>query len=718
DLSGDVVSEGADGGTDKVLSSDTYTLSANVENLTLTGSAAIDGTGNDLGNAITGNDAANVLDGSAGLDTLEGGLGDDTYVVDLSGDVVTEGVNAGTDYVLSSDTYTLSANVENLTLTGTAAIDGTGNALNNAIIGNVAANTLVGDGGDDILSGAAGDDVMIGGAGDDIYVVSNLGDVVVEDANGGTDIVKASVNVIMAANVEELILTGTAAINGTGNGLANAMTGNAATNTLDGGIGNDTLNGAEGADLMIGGSGNDVYVVDNVGDMVSEGANGGTDYVQSSATHVMAAEVENLLLTGTAAINGTGNGLDNVITGNDAANTLVGGAGDDNLIGNLGADTLIGGLGNDFYQVAADGDVIIEGANSGTDVVLSNATWTLGANLEDLTLIGSAAIKGFGNGLANVMTGNVAANTLDGGDGDDVLNGAEGADVMIGGSGNDVYVVDNAGDTVSEGAGGGTDYVLSSDTCTLSANVENLTLTGTAAIDGYGNGVANSITGNSAANALDGGVGADTLTGGLGDDYYWVDNAGDTVVEQANEGNDAVRTYVNWTLGANLEILMLSGTSAINGTGNGLANTISGNSGNNVLDGGAGADTLTGREGDDTLIGGAGADTLIGSEGADVYKYVNSTEGGDSIIAFIHGQDKLTVVSSNFGNLSVGALASSAFALSTQTQTTATRFIYNASTGVLSYDADGVGTASAAVTLATLTGGTGFSASDVTVVSS
>src|SRR5262249_48305026 len=153
------------------------------------------------------------------------------------------------------------------------------------------------------------------------------------------------------------------------------------------------------------------------------------------------------------------------------------------------------------------------------------------------------------------------------------------------GLGNDIYVVDDAGDVITENVNEGTDTVQASVTYTLGANVENLTLTGTSAINGTGNVDANIIIGNSGKNIIDGGAGADTLIGGLGNDTYVVDNTGDVITENANEGTDTVQTSITYTLAANFENLTLTGTTAISGTGNDLANTITGNSADNILTG-------------------------------------------------------------------------------------------------------------------------------------
>ena len=503
DNSADLITELANEGTDSVTSSVTYTLASYVENLTLTGSGTLSGTGNALDNVLTGNSGNNTLtagagndtiDGGAGNDTMLGGAGDDTYVVNVATDVVTELVNEGTDTVLSGVTYTLSTTVENITLTGTSTINATGNALDNVLTGNSGVN------------------VLTGGAGNDTYVVTT-GDTTTEAASAGTDTVLSSVTWALATNLENLTLTGTGNINATGNTVANVITGNA---------GNNAINGGTGADTMIGGAGNDSYTVDSTLDVITELLGEGVDSVSSSATYTLSANVENLTLTGTTVLNGTGNALDNLLTGNSANNTLTGLAGNDTLDGGLGNDTMVGGAGNDTYVVNVATDVVTELANEGIDTINAGLTWTIAsaANVENVTLTGSGTFNATGNGWDNVLTGNSANNTLTGGAGNDTLDGGLGNDTMVGGAGNDTYVVNVATDVVTELANEGTDTVLSAVTLTLGNNVENLTLTGTGAINATGNTLNNVLIGNAGANVLAGAAGDDTYNGLAGNDTY------------------------------------------------------------------------------------------------------------------------------------------------------------------------------------------------------
>jgi len=578
--------------------------------------------------------------------TLKGGAGNDSYVISNSSDRVVELAGQGTDTVQASVRYELTDNVEQLVLTGTQAINGIGNALNNKITGNSAANTL---------SGGIGADTMLGGGGDDTYYVDSSGDVVTESSNQGIDTIRSTVGVVLGANVENLVLSGSTNINGIGNSSVNNIAGNAGNNLLNGGLGVDTVNyaaaaagvtidlsltsaqatggagtdtilgfenvtgsayadtltgttgantidGGKGADTMTGGAGNDSYFVDSTSDRIVELVDGGIDSVQSSASFTLAADIENLTLTGTGAINGTGNSLANVIIGNAGANSLSGGAGNDTLNAGVGADTITGGSGSDTYVVDNVGDMLFEQAGGGLDLVQSSVSFSLEPELENLTLTGTLTINATGNAKANVLIGNTAAN---------VINGGTGADTMTGGSGSDTYVVDDARDQTIEQASGGLDLVQASVSWTLGAELENMTLTGSAAINATGNERANAILGNAAANVINGGVGADSMTGGSGSDTYVVDSAGDHVVEQSGGGLDQVQASISFTLGDEVENLTLTGTAAINATGNYKANALVGNGAANVLDGGYGADTMTGGSGSDTYVVDHGGDRVI-----------------------------------------------------------------------------------------------------------
>jgi len=302
--------------------------------------------------------------------------------------------------------------------------------------------------------------------------------------------------------VEHLYLLGVAPI---------AVIGNAGANRIESrntGAGN-RLDGGGGADTLIGGP-NDTFVVDDAGDVVVAYAafDGlGANTVESSLSWALGANLKDLRLTGSRALDGTGNSLDNHLFGNAGSNRLVGGG---------GMDTLAGGDGDDTY---VGGSVLIEGAEEGVDTVESSGSWTLGANFENLTLTGTPVIiPGFTFFSDFSATGNELANVIIGSAYRDVIDGKEGADTMNGGAGDDRYVVDDVGDVIGELAGGGTDLIEASVSFALAANVENLTLIGTASIDAFGNEGANVLLGNAASNRIDGGAGVDSMSGGAGND--------------------------------------------------------------------------------------------------------------------------------------------------------------------------------------------------------
>jgi serralysin len=457
---GDVVTEAANAGTDAVivkLTSGTYSATANVENITLYGSATLNATGNALANTIIGNAAANILDGGEGADSMNGGGGNDTYYVDNVGELITD--SSGTDTVIASISYSLSTALENLTLSGNAAINGYGNALANILMGNSGANILDGGDGNDTLDGATGNDTLIGGKGADVYVIDSANDIIQETlsgAAGGSDLVKVAIasaggSYTLGSNLENATLTNTVAFNLVGNELANVLTGNTLDNTLD---------GADGVDALIGALGNDTYLIDLTSsnllqDTITEAASAGTDSIvlrggnttlSAAVTITLAANFENLnaAATSSARLNLAGNAADNILVGNDADNTLDGGAGNDSLDGGagndilnggIGADTLSGGSGDDIYLADHVNDVITEATSAGTDTVKvaiasAGGSYTLGSNLENATLTNTVAFNLTGNELDNILTGNDGANTLDGANGNDTLIGGKGADTF------------------------------------------------------------------------------------------------------------------------------------------------------------------------------------------------------------------------------------------------------------------------------------------------
>jgi Ca2+-binding RTX toxin-like protein len=387
----------------------------------------------------------------------------------------------------------------------------------------------------------------------------------------------------------------------TGTGGADTITGDSGNDTIYGGYGNDVLYGTDGNDTLDGGVGNntlyggfgDDTFIAGAGDTVVEYAKGGTDKVVTSlASYSIAAlaNIENLTGLASAGFIGTGNAGDNIIFGS---------TGNDSLDGGLGNDTLNGGAGDDTYIIDSAGDKITDSA--GVDTIESWFTATLAAGLENLTLLGTAALNGTGNAAGNNLNGNSAVNVLAGLDGNDTLDGGTDAvtDTLDGGLGNDTYVLGAGTDSVIDA--GGTDTITSTITRSLAsyAAIEKLTLLGTAAMNGTGNGLGNTITGNAAANTIDGGLGLDTMAGGNGNDTYVVSQSTDIVTEALNQGTDTVKSIATFALGLNVENLTLTGTAVINGTGNTLNNTIIGNSAANIITGSGGHDVMTGGGGTD-----------------------------------------------------------------------------------------------------------------------
>jgi Ca2+-binding RTX toxin-like protein len=725
---GDDIFNGTVGGNDTVDGGNgNDSLDANSGNDSLFG-----GGGNDT---IVGRDGDDTLFGSVGNDVLIGGDGNDVYRVD-GNDSITD--SSGVDTIISTTTYTLDLNIENLTLSDgePAALNGFGNGLSNIINGNGLGNTLeggagndtlfggggddtlrggdgndavVGGEGEDRLSSSAGDDVLRGGNGNDVYFINDL-DTIFEFDGGGVDTIVAEISYTLGDFLEKLEL-GIAAQVGrgnaldntiVGNGVDNRLEGNAGNDTLNGGNGNDSLNGGSGNDSLVGNNGNDTYLIDadvDFGtDRIVETATGGRDIVDFSSTTTTDISIDltggfvpsiQLVATGVfldptlsniedvrgGSLNDqiVGNSLNNVLFGGAGNDNLSGGAGNDTLFGEDGNDTLVGGSGNDLYVINTP-DLISETSTIATeiDTVQSSVDFTLTANVENLTLTG-AAIAATGNTLSNIITGNTEANNLNGGDGNDTLRGEGGDDTLSGGNGNDtlnggsendrleggngndIYLIDAdldlGTDTIVETATGGRDTIDFSSTTTTALNID-LTNSSLQEVtsgvffdsslsnieDVRGGSLDDQISGNSLNNvlsggagndnlsggtgndSLNGGIGIDTLVGGLGNDIYVIDATLDVISETSTITTeiDTVQSSVNFSLltRANVENLILTGT-AITATGNTRNNTIYGNGLSNILSGGDGNDLLRDSLGNDTLLGGNGNDNLYGGAGVD-----------------------------------------------------------------------------------------------------
>jgi len=776
-----------DSGVDLVYSSVSYQLPDGVENLTLTGDANINATGNAAANVLEGNAGNNVLDGGAGNDTLKGGAGDDSYVVGNESDTIIELPGGGTDTVLSLYDYSIAslANVENVTLTGFGNFGATGNSLDNTLTGNIGANTLIGGAGNDTLIGREGADLYVfdAGFGHDVIVDHDDTTPILTDViRFGTGITPSSV-VVTRSGLDLVLSRGADSIavqnwfasaedkvervefnDGTawdvatlrsksnaaptvanpiadksatedqafnfavpanafadadaplvdtltygatladGTALPSWLGFNSATRVFSGTPLNENVGfidvkvtATDGVSASVSdifrvtvANTNDAPIVTNpihdqiateteqwtftlpvttfadvdAGDVLTYSATlptGGplpswltfnaqtrtftgtppntaaglevrvnaTDSAGSTVSDQFVVNVAKLFVgtQGDDVLQGTGSSdVIRLLAGNDLAWGMLG---DDQILGGDGNDQLIGddgwgGVGNDVLDGGAGDDRL----------------WGEGGN--DLLIGGDGVDELQGQEGNDTLQGGSGNDTLFGQGGDDSLDGQAGADWLIGGTGNDTYVVDVAGDAVVENAGEGTDTVFSSITWTQMDNIENLTLTGLAAIDGLGNNLDNVLTGNAGNNHLYGQGGNDLLLGGDGADELQGQDGNDTL--QSGTGDDTLygdagNDTLDGQAGADLLFGGLGADLLRGGDGNDrlVGDDGLGGGGDDVLDGGAGDDQLWGGGGNDLLMGGDGADELQGEEGNDA---LQGGSGNDTLFGHA-GNDTL-----------------------------------------------------------------------------
>jgi Ca2+-binding RTX toxin-like protein len=610
-----------------------YSLPPDIDLLVLTGSADVSVTGNSGDDSITANAGSDTLVAGSGVDTFVAGSGSDTFVLNSSSDVVQAGQATGS-VIESSASYSLPVNVDVLALTGSASIQGTGNAGNDSLVSGAGADTLVAGSGADTLVAGSGPATLIGGSGHDTFIVNDSGDLVEDTASAAANTLISSVSYSLPTDVNTLVLAGSSDLSATTNGGNDLITGNAGADTLTATTGTDTLVAGSGPDTLVGGSGSDLFVVNDSADQVTVSGSSGRDTVESSVSYSLPANVAVLELTGSADLAASANGGNDSIVANAGNDTLVAGAGTDTLVAGAGPDTLIGGTGATTYVIDNAGDVIENVSAAPGNAVQSSVSFTLLTGIDALTLTGNGNLVGQGNGDAsNVLTANT---------GNDTLIAGSAITAFEGGEGDDTFIINDTRDVVNASAVG-TNAIVSSVSYSLPGNVSTLILTGSTDLVGTGNTLADSIVGNAGSDTLVAGIGNDTLVagtgpatliGGVGNDTFVINSASDVLEDTVSGEHNTVISSVSLALPADFNVLTLAGTGNLVGTANSANDLITGNAGEDTLVAGAGADTLVAGIGLDTLVGGTGNTTFEVDNAGDAVQGASATSS-NTVIATV-----------------------------------------------------------------------------------
>ena len=640
---------------------------------------------------VDGND---ILEGGDGDDQLYGGGGIDTasYAA-ATGGVQVSLYDGGFGEAFGAAGYDQLHDMENIT----------GSAFNDTLTGNGAANTLAGGGGDDRVVGNGGNDNLSGGDGAD-YITGGFGDDVIAGGNGidragwyqtnaGLGGATVDLRILVAQNTGSQgwdTLSGIENLSGTP--FADSLTGDNNDNWLWGspatiGVGNvsttnnDYLDGQGGNDLLWVGIGNHTLIGGTGIDTLEFTENGNPENALTLSLAVTTAQnTGNGTWTLSGIENLSGGTGDDWLTGDGQANTLSGRGGNDFLNGGLGADLLIGGVGNDYYFVDNAGDVVVELLGEGYDTVdTSLASYTMGANVDELRAGLATSITG--NALANTIYGGSVNSTINAGDGDDYIKPGLGIDIVNGGAGNDFLDI-NYTQTVAAvkmtapSAGGDGSIAFANKSSSVAfTSIEHFRVETGGGNDSIATGAGDDVIMTGAGtdtikagagnDLLDGQDGADAMSGEQGNDIYYVNNAGDQVIELLNQGIDTIRFMITaaFTIPGNVENIQIFANSG-NLTDNLLDNVIGTTGGDDLLYLKGGNDTISTSIGNDTIDfqnsftaadsvnGGLGNDTVI------LRGNVSATLGANSLV----GVETLNLVAGAFdltmhdGNVAAGAL--------------------------------------------------------------